>query len=133
MRGNSKDLLKDRERSASHSDKSRSFRKEELNENSKYSINLNNLKEKEKENKINEEQRKKLLYEEKVKLFNINKQRLALIAEKKLKERNYIDILKEKKQNEEIYNYLKSKQKIKNKNNSAKIINRKLNKKRKNQ
>ena len=131
MRGNSRDLIKIRERNTSGGERNRSFKREEFGQASKYSINLNNLKEKEKEkaNKINEEQRKKLLYEEKVKLFNINKQKLALIAEKKLKEKNYIDILQEKKQNEENnkYNkYLKQMQKNRGKNNSAKIINRRL-------
>ena len=46
MRENSGDL-KIRERNVLGGDRNRSFRKDDLNEISKYSINLNNLKKKE--------------------------------------------------------------------------------------
>jgi len=70
--------------------RSRSFKNEENEEGNK-----NNRKEKE---LIDKEQKKNLILKEKVKLFNINNQRLKITMEKKMKKRTYIDLLQEKKE-----------------------------------
>ena len=70
--------------------RSRSFKNEENDE-----VNKNNRKEKE---LIDREKKKNLIFKEKVKLFNINNQRLKITMDKKMKKRTYLDILQEKKE-----------------------------------
>ena len=70
--------------------RSRSFKNEENEE-----VNKNSRKEKE---LIDKEKKKNLIFKEKVKLFNINNQRLKITMDKKMKKRTYIDLLQEKKE-----------------------------------
>ena len=99
--------------------RSRSFKKDDLEEINKI---IENDKNKKNTKQIQDkEKRKLLLYKEKIKLFNINNQRLKLTVDKKMKKKTYLDLMKEQKEekNEILLmqqqqdNYLKNKLKEK--------------------
>ena len=74
--------------------RSKSFKNEEIDEINKM-VEDNRNKRIKKEIK-DKERIKKLLCEEKLKLFNINNQRLKITIDKKMKKKTYLDLMKEK-------------------------------------
>ena len=76
--------------------RSKSFKNDEVEEKNK--IIENNKNERIKKQLIDKEKQKLLLYKEKLKLFNINNQRLKITVDKKMKKKSYLDLMKEKKE-----------------------------------
>ena len=75
--------------------RSRSFKKEDMEEINKM---IENKNEKIKKQMLDKEKSKLLLYKEKIKLFNINNQRLKLTVDKKMKKKTYLDLMKEQQE-----------------------------------
>ena len=76
--------------------RSRSFKNDESEEINK--IILNNRSERIRKELIDKEKKKELLYQEKLKLFDINNQRLKITVDKKMKEKTYKELIKEQKE-----------------------------------
>ena len=76
--------------------RSKSFRNEEIEEINQ--IVENNKSERLKKKLKDKEKIKKILYKEKLKLFNINNQRLKITVDKKMKKKTYLDLMREQKE-----------------------------------
>jgi hypothetical protein len=76
--------------------RSKSFRNEEIEEINQ--IVENNKNERLKKKLKDKEKIKKILYKEKLKLFNINNQRLKITVDKKMKKKTYLDLMREQKE-----------------------------------
>ena len=75
--------------------RSKSFKNEEIEEINKLENNKNERINKEIKDK---EKIKKILYKEKLKLFNINNERLKITMDKKMKKKTYLDLMKEQQE-----------------------------------
>ena len=76
--------------------RSKSLKNEEVEEVNK--IVKNNRDERIRKQLKEKEKMKKLIYKEKLKLFNINNQRLKLTIDKKMKKKTYLDLMKEQQE-----------------------------------
>ena len=76
--------------------RSKSFKNEDIEEANK--IVQSNRNERLRKQLIEKEKMKKLIYKEKLKLFNINNQRLKITTDKKMKKKTYLDLMKEQKE-----------------------------------
>ena len=99
--------------------RSRSFKNEEVEEMNK--IIENNKNERIKKQIIDKEKQKLLLYKEKLKLFNINNQRLKITVDKKMKKKTYLDLMKEKKEEKSEILFMQQQQDIYLKNKLKEI------------
>ena len=95
--------------------RSKSFRREEIEEINK--VLENNKNDRIKKQLLDKEKKKLLLYKEKLKLFNINNQRLKITSVKKMKKKTYLDLMREEKdeKNEILYRHQLEEQYLKNK------------------
>ena len=93
---NSSNLNKEKSFLSGDANRSKSFKNDENEEINK--IILNNRSERIKKELIDREKNKNLIYQEKLKLFDINNQRLKIIFDKKMKFKTYKDLMKEQKE-----------------------------------
>ena len=82
--------------SSGDGNRSKSFRNDEVEEINK--MVENNRNERIRKELKDKEKIKRILYREKLKLFNINNQRLKITVDRKMKKKTYLDLMREKKE-----------------------------------